>query len=144
MENSYFWSPAHFFFNNNKSYIYGSIEEAVHVQLQVTDPYGCIGMDSLLLNPQECCTISMPTAFTPNNDGKNDYFHPLSAGYHRFHIFRVVNRWGQTVYETTEINQGWDGQLNGEPQDMDVYYYYLKYDCGGGMKEKTGEVTLVR
>ena len=74
----------------------------------------------------------------------NDVFRPIASGYHRFHNFRIENRWGQTVFETTEDKAEWDGTYNGVPQDMGVYYYYLTYDCGGQSLNQKGDVTLVR
>ena len=58
---------------------------------------------------------------------------------------RTGNRWGQEVFETHEENNGWDGTYNGEPQDVDTYYYILQYTCAdGSTHEKSGDVTLVR
>jgi gliding motility-associated-like protein len=145
---NYTWTPAHFFNASNKGHIWGKIETRGYVILTVKDAFGCVGADSLLLNPESCCTVKFPTAFSPNNDGKNDAFRPVFDGYHRFHAFRVMNRWGQTVFESTNSKMEWDGTFNGTPQDLGVYYYYIKFDCedGKGSKEheQSGEVTLLR
>jgi gliding motility-associated-like protein len=144
---SYKWKPAHFFSNNNRSGIWGRIETAGYVTLEVEDAFGCRSSDSVLFNPEGCCTVTFPTAFTPNNDGRNDRFRPIFKGFHRFRSFRVVNRWGQTVYETINSDGGWDGTLNGVPQDMGVYYYFITFDCEDGKSDKEkiekGEVTLI-
>lgn len=143
--NTYKWEPEHSFANMNKPEIWGRVEQTrAIITLTVTDPYGCKSTSRKELTPQECCTISMPNAFTPNADGRNDLFRPIFAGYHRFHIFRVSNRWGQTVFECTNSSPSWDGVYNGVPQDMGVYYYYIKYDCGGQTMEAKGDVTLIR
>ncbi len=143
---SYYWSPEHSFTNENTPLIWGRLEQLHSViTLTVTDPFGCVATESKDFNVQPCCTISFPNAFTPNGDNKNDFFEPVCVGYHEFHIFRVVNRWGQTVFETTNSSQArWDGNYNGVPQDMGTYYYYLKYDCGGTTQEQKGDVTLIR
>jgi gliding motility-associated-like protein len=143
-ENSYAWYPEHFFTNNNHNHIWGKVEISGYVRLVVTDPFGCSASDSVRLTPESCCTVSLPTGFSPNNDGRNDHFRPMYEGYHRFHSFRVTNRWGQTVFESTNNKMEWDGTYNGIPQDLGVYYYYMKYDCGGKTVEKKGEITLVR
>jgi gliding motility-associated-like protein len=143
--NSYMWTPAHYFDNMNKPVQWGRVGELKSVvMLTVTDPFGCVGRETMEINPETCCKVVMPTAFTPNNDGKNDRFHPLFQGYHKFHTFRITNRWGQLVWETTNSEPSWDGTFNGVPQDMGVYFFYLKYDCGGKVLEEKGECTLVR
>ena len=142
---SYTWTPAHYFQNINKGVTWGKMEQSKSVvTLLVTDPFGCAATTSQELDPSSCCTVSFPTAFTPNGDHRNDVFRPISAGYHRFHIFRVANRWGQTVYESTNSSMQWDGNYNGVPQDIGVYFYYIKFDCGGNSIEQTGDVTLIR
>ncbi len=147
---SYAWSPVHFFsyrfdpLSNDNSTIQGIIEYPGYVKLTVTDPFGCTATDSLYMDPKPCCEVLFPNAFTPNGDSHNDVFRPILKGYHNFHQFRIVNRWGQTVFESANSDIAWDGTFDGVPQDMDVYYYYLKYDCGGETLEAKGDVTLVR
>jgi gliding motility-associated-like protein len=142
---SYLWAPAHFFNNVNQPVIHGRVEQSKSiVTLTVTDPFGCVASNSVELDPGTCCTVNFPNAFSPDGDRHNDLFKPIFAGYHRFHIFRVANRWGQTVYESTNDKMQWDGTFNGVPQDVGVYYYYIKFDCGGNTMEQTGDVTLIR
>ena len=142
---NYMWEPDHFFVNQNKPEIWGRVELTnSRVTLTVTDPYGCKASYSKQINPDECCSVTLPNAFTPNGDGLNDRFRPIFDGYRRFHTFRVTNRWGHTVFESANSNPSWDGTYQGVPQDMGTYYYYLRYDCGGKALETKGDVTLVR
>lgn len=143
-ENTYRWAPEHFFQNLNKSGIYGRVELPGYVTLTVTDPFGCSATDRVLINAKSCCAVSFPTAFTPNGDGRNDIFRPISPGHHPIHTFRVANRWGQTVFETVADGAGWDGNFNGVPQNIGTYFYYIKYDCNGKILEDKGDVTLIR
>lgn len=145
-KNSYTWTPAHFFHNHNtnKPGAWGRIENSQPVKLTVTNAFGCTATDSVLFNTDGCCTVKFPTAFTPNNDGRNDKFRPIFDGYHRFHYFRVENRWGQIVFESSNNTVEWDGNFNGIPQDLGIYYYFIKYDCGGKTIETKGDVTLIR
>lgn len=146
----YAWSPAHFFSyrlepkSDNNSTVLGIIDYPGYVKLTITDPFGCMATDSLYLDPKPCCEVLFPNAFTPNGDTHNDVFRPIFKGYHKFHTFIIVNRWGQKVFETSNSDDSWDGNFNGVPQDIGVYYYYLKYDCGGGTLEAKGDVTLIR
>ena len=142
---SYLWQPAHSFNNDNKAVIWGKVEETQSdITLTVTDPFGCVGMSTQQLDPSACCTVLFPNAFTPNGDGKNDVFRPLFNGYHNFHFFRIVNRWGETIFESSNSLPAWDGTFNGVAQDIGTYYYFIQYDCGGNAVEEKGDVTLIR
>jgi gliding motility-associated-like protein len=73
------------------------------------------------------CIIAVPTAFTPNNDGLNDFLYPLNAMKARDLEFKVFNRWGQLVFSTRNSHEKWDGKLNGMTQPTGVFVWYLKY-----------------
>jgi len=142
---SYLWTPTHYFNENNKPAIWGQLEEPNSVvTLTVTEAHGCKTSKSIEFNPDDCCTVNFPSAFSPNGDTHDDYFRPLFAGYHRFHNFRIFNRFGQVVFESTDNRPQWDGTFNGVPQDMGTYYYLIVYDCGGKTIQQKGDVTLVR
>ena len=140
----YLWTPQHFFEQNDVQNVFGRIETAGYVKLTVGDEFGCMATDSILINAQPCCQVVMPDAFTPNGDGLNDVFRPVGLGTHAVHVFRVMNRWGQCVYETTNTKIGWDGTFNGVPQEIGTYYYFFSYDCDGKTIIEKGEATLIR
>lgn len=111
---------------------------------------GCTQFDSIVVQTKNCpCGISMPNAFSPNNDGLNDYFKPIIAigcvpGHYNLRIF---NRWGQPVYQSfNEFDQGWDGSYNGNRGDVGVYFYELRFDSPYLDQPylNRGEVILVR
>jgi gliding motility-associated-like protein len=111
-----------------------------------TEPLGCSTTESVIINKD--CYIAIPNAFTPNDDGRNDYFFPrqlLSAHITGFKM-RLFNRWGQTVFETASINgRGWDGRLNGNNQPEGVYTYFIDVEIDETRKERyQGNVTLMR
>ena len=94
-------------------------------------------------NMAEC----IPSAFTPNGDGLNDFFRPACEKFQHLVDFRIFNRWGKQVFYSNSFGSGWDGNLNGEPQDMGVYYYVITVAKPGGSGEDKiykGDVTLVR
>lgn len=159
MANTYVWEPLHSFYNKGGHEAWGVLEaKQALITLTVTDPYGCKASSTRYINSQPCCRVDFPTAFTPNGDGKNDVFRPIftdqgrtiSGGkdllysYHNFHNLRIQNRWGQTVFESTNNYPVWDGTFSGEPQDMGVYYYFVSFDCDGQTIVQTGDVTLIR
>lgn len=146
----YSWTPSRFFDTYSSLPVtYARIDYKSYVKLSVTDEFGCFNSDSVLINTKSCCEIGFPTAFTPNNDGRNDLFRPFpqATGNERFvnvRTFKVVNRYGQVVYETANTRGGWDGTLNGKPQDAGTYFYYINFQCDGKSVDQKGEVILVR
>jgi gliding motility-associated-like protein len=140
----YEWFPAPFFRYWVGNRVVGAINAPGYITLLVTDPFGCQARDSVFVDAQPCCEVFFPTAFTPNGDGKNDVFRVAGLGHHQLDQFRVVNRWGQSVFETVNEITSWDGTYNGVPQDMGVYYYVFTYDCEGKSKTLKGDVTLIR
>ena len=142
---NYVWTPLEFFSQNGTQQVTATIKSEGVIGLQVIDPYGCYGKDELHIPVKPCCEVAFADAFTPNNDGRNDYFRMITNGNNPVISFRVFNRWGQTVYETANNKAvGWDGTFNGTPQDMGTYFYYVRYRCEGNVVEKKGEVILVR
>lgn len=94
---------------------------------------------------EECdCQIQLPTAFTPNNDGKNDIFKPLRASGCQLIEFSVYNRWGQRVFETTNPENGWNGDYLGYPQNAGVYVWLVRTVKNGEARIMKGTVTLIR
>jgi gliding motility-associated-like protein len=89
--------------------------------------------------------VFVPTAFTPNNDGNNDGFRPIAVGISRIEYFRVFNRWGQLVFQTTTNGKGWDGRIGGKDQPSGVFVWLVKgTDYTGKPFFAKGTVTLIR
>lgn len=114
--------------------------------LEVTDDKACTGRDTVLVNPKDCLNgFYAPSAFSPNRDGKNDTFYPLLFGKVKAYRFTVYNRWGQTVFQATEVQKGWDGKVAGTAQRSDVFVWTCTYRFEGETeKTEKGTVTLVR
>jgi gliding motility-associated-like protein len=92
------------------------------------------------------CYITVPNAFTPNNDGKNDHLYPLNA-YKAVNLeFNIFNRYGQLIFHTTDWTRHWDGTVNGLLQATGVYVWTLRYsDRDTGQKIfKRGTTVLIR
>ncbi|MBS1690091.1 MAG: gliding motility-associated C-terminal domain-containing protein, partial [Bacteroidetes bacterium] len=86
----------------------------------------------------------LPTAFSPNGDGKNDILFVRGAAIQTMDV-KIFNRWGEKVFETTDMNKGWDGTFNGQAQPMDAYAFILNVTfIDGTTFEKKGNVTLLR
>jgi gliding motility-associated-like protein len=89
--------------------------------------------------------FTIPSAFTPNGDGKNDRLSVKAIGYASLTYFRVYNRWGQLVYETTRFNNGWDGRVNGMLQETGTFVWMAEgVDILGRIGQEKGVFTLIR
>ncbi len=88
--------------------------------------------------------LDVPTAFTPGRFGENGIVRVQAFGINSI-VFKIYNRWGQKVFETNNVNQGWDGTYNGVIQPMDVYAYTLEAVFFDGTRtQKKGDITLIR
>jgi gliding motility-associated-like protein len=108
--------------------------------------HGCSASDTVVVYNN--CYMDIPNAFSPNNDGVNDYFFPrqfLSRGLLSFQM-EIYNRWGQEVFTTQSTDgRGWDGKFNGVDQPEGVYIYVIDASFIDGQKvHRKGNVTLLR
>lgn len=116
----------------------------------VTDNNGCAASDSVFVQPCEILPeIYAPNAFTPNGDGRNDRFFLVcsNADVIEDYEISVYSRWGQLIYRSNDIGEGWDGTLNGTPCQSEVYSYIASYrvaNSSGGIQTLAGNVALIR
>jgi gliding motility-associated-like protein len=113
--------------------------------VHVNSAYGCSGDDTINVNVVNQAAFFVPSAFTPNGDGRNDYFRPIAIGYRNLNYFRIFNRWGEKVYYSTNLETGWDGTYRNKRADIDTYFWEISYtDRFGKEGFMKGDVTLVR
>jgi gliding motility-associated-like protein len=103
------------------------VENNYTISLTVSDANGCQDVATVPVKVFATCIIAVPSAFTPNNDGRNDFFYPLNAFKAVNLDFRVYNRWGQIVFQTNDWSRKWNGTVKGIPQASDVYVWTLRY-----------------
>ncbi len=126
--------------------VYDGSFDSIEYKVVVVDENGCADSSFVTVkvfrtNPQ----IFVPTAFTPNGDGKNDIFRPIAVGISKIEYFRVFNRWGEMVFNTTTNEQGWDGKINGKEQGTGTFVWLVKgVDYTGKAFFAKGTVTLIR
>ncbi|MBV9963123.1 MAG: gliding motility-associated C-terminal domain-containing protein [Parafilimonas sp.] len=114
--------------------------------LIVKNDIGCYDTSRAAIKVFYNCYIAVPSAFTPNGDGLNDYLYPLNAYKADNLDFKVYNRWGQLVFETKDWTRKWDGRINGNPQAAGTYVWMLEYthhDTGQHFSLK-GTTVLIR
>lgn len=108
--------------------------------ITATTPEGCTAMDTMRVKVFTGPTVYVPSAFSPNGDGKNDLFLPVYVGMKELRQFSVFNRWGQKVFETASTARGWDGR------DASGTYVWLvqAVDYRGHSLTLKGTVTVIR
>jgi gliding motility-associated-like protein len=114
-------------------------------RVTATTTAGCRGEGFVTVRVYLGPDIYVPTAFTPNDDGKNDLFVPIPVGIKQLNYFRVFNRQGQLLFSTTELQKGWDGKLAGVEQGSGVFVWMVQGITNNGkIVSKKGTVTLIR
>lgn len=111
----------------------------------IKSPRGCEGNDSIRVWVVGQGSLFIPSAFTPNGDGKNDLLRPFAVGFTKYNYFRVFNRWGELVFDTERIGDGWDGIFKGKKADLGTYFWLLSaVDKDGTTHQKKGDAVLIR
>jgi len=113
-----------------------------------TDSNGCVSSDTITITIKNRCDedIFVPNSFSPNSDGQNDVLKLLSGSYMKSVYFVIYDRWGEKVFETNDVTQGWDGNYRGKEVNSDVYVYLIRYSCSNKNEEeiKRGNVSVIR
>lgn len=104
------------------------------IRLIVQNNLGCYDTVSTPVVKLQSCFITVPNAFTPNGDGKNDFLYPLNAFLAKNLEFCVYNRFGQLVFITRDWTRKWDGTIGGKPQPTGSYVWTLRYTDGSSGK----------
>lgn len=120
-------------------------------RLTVTDAHNCIRTDSLRL-VTVCNNLNyfIPNTFSPNGDGRNDWFYPRGSFINKVQSLRIFNRWGEMVFEKksfapNSMTDGWNGFYKGKPAGEDVYVFILELICENAqIIPIRGNVTLIR
>jgi len=147
--NSWFWN-----FGDNET---STFENPIHlytsvgtytVWLYISDSNNCTDSVARDIVIQDIFTFYVPNAFTPNNDGINDFFMPFGLNAQPDHYkMSIYNRWGQLIFHTTTMNIPWDGRILNSDKNItktDVYTYIIEYrDSKGYDKVVKGIVTLI-
>jgi len=131
----------------------GSTEQKINVRgagvywVDVYTQCGTIRDSIVVIAKTQGCDrdILIPSAFTPNNDGKNDLFKPVVFGTPEKYEFAIYNRWGQLIFYTQNIKQAWDGTFRGKRQNADIFVWTCSYQFQGlNQVLKKGTVALIK
>jgi len=117
--------------------------------LYVKDNSNCIDSADITITVRKACQddkdIFIANIFSPNGDGKNDVLNIESSGLSNIY-WAIYDRWGNLLFDTEDVNQGWDGTKKGSPMETGTYVYYLKAICTKTNAEirLKGNVSIIR
>lgn len=145
---TYQWTPATGLSNPSIHNPLASPLVTTTYYISVSDIYGCTYTDSVTIVVLDVICedpyIFIPNAFTPNGDQKNDILYVRSNVIYTVNLI-VFDRWGERVFETSDITKGWDGTFRGKKCLPGVYVYYLEAICYNKVIfKKKGNITLIR
>lgn len=142
---TYLWAPAT---QLNATSISTPLFTAVNDQqytITISDQFSCITVDTLQVLVLKKKGVYMPTAFTPNGDGRNDVVRPYVVRMKSLKRFSIFNRSGNLVFMTTKPEEAWDGTYRGKAVDNGVYVWMVEYiDTDDKALLEKGTVTVIR
>jgi gliding motility-associated-like protein len=138
------WTPSVLFSNQKAKTQTITIDSSINIMVVGQSPQGCKDSAIVSIIASSLDDIYIPSAFTPNGDGKNDLFRVLGGNIQSLEM-KIFNRWGELIFSTQERAKGWDGTFAGKEQPGAVYVYVLSATLRNGKKvSKKGTVTLLR
>lgn len=147
------WSPGAFLDDSTAATVVASPTDTTTFTVLATGINGCPATDSVTLYMEQEVYYWIPNAFTPNGDGRNDYFNIELVGNVKLIKFWVFDRWGELVFNGEQGGPGWDGTFKGKPLPPGVYVYHISIQTTqaraiatgtGAVKRFNGSVTLLR
>jgi gliding motility-associated-like protein len=131
------------------SYVWSTGDSTAMIQQDSSGVYtavmsdrNCSVVDSVEVG--DCPTTFIPNVFTPNGDEINDVFYVKGFGMNEFELL-IFDRWGELIYQSNDMNEGWDGTINSRNAQIDVYVYIVNYrGIGGELKYEIGHISLIR
>lgn len=112
--------------------------------LEVVDTSGCKSTDTVVVRV-DCENINMPNAFKPEGNDHQSRFGLANNQIIKLIYFRIYNRWGMEVFNTTDPTKKWDGKINGEYAPVGVYVWDIDGFCNSGKRVQAhGNVTVIR
>lgn len=144
---TYQWQPAATLSNARSAYPEARPATATLYTVKGTALNGCSATDSIWVavsKESRSPGHSVPTAFTPNGDGRNDCFGVAHWGWMKDFTLRIFNRWGAMVFQTNDIGRCWNGTFQGQPQASQAFVYIISGQSNCGPVYREGTVVLIR
>ena len=124
------------------------VNDASEYTVKFINSNGCFSLVSNKIITEIGCNttgIFIADVFSPNGDGINEFIKPVCVGISKFKFFKVYNRWGNILFETTDASKGWDGKFRDQVQPADSYIWLVEgIDTNGKEIRKTGVLNLIK
>ncbi len=142
---SYVWSPAYGLSNPLIADPVANLDRDMVYTLKARTDNGCEGTGYIRIKVYKGPEIYVPTAFTPDGDGRNDILKAIVVGMKEFRYFTIYNRWGQQVFTTNNQHNGWDGKIGGLEQGAAVDVWMAEgVDYMGNLIQRKGTTSIIR
>ena len=136
--------------SNNLYYYWNQIGIFI-IQVTETSIDGCISdpsQTSIIIERCPQSLIYIPNSFTPDGDEHNNIWIPImTSGFDPFdYNLTIMNRWGETIFESNDPTKGWDGSYNGKMCELGIYVYKIRYGLpeSDGVKQIYGHINLLK
>lgn len=142
---NYTWSPPIGLNNPIIKNPVAILDKSIKYRVIARTAAGCEATDDIDIKVFLKADLYVPTAFTPNGDGLNDFAVVIPVGMKELKYFSIYNRWGELVFTTTDHSIGWNGIYKGKPQDSNAFVWIaMAIDYTGNVVRRKGTVTLIR
>ena len=139
------WSPASGLSSVSVANPTAVLQNDATLYLTAATDIGCTATDNVKIRVFKSPGVLVPNAFTPNHDGLNEVLRPRYNGIKQLDYFAIYNRWGQLVFKSSDMDQGWDGTFNGQPQATQVFVWVVSAVGFDGKKyQERGTATLIK
>lgn len=114
-------------------------------QVQLKTRTGCLTVDTQYVQIKKKIQIYVPTSFTPDGNGLNEYLYPVLMGFKKMNYFRVYDRWGKMLFQSQTERPGWDGKLKGDKVALQTVIWMVEaVDVDGVTHQAKGSTVLLR
>jgi gliding motility-associated-like protein len=143
--NNYTWFPTYGLNDFRAQNPTALIDRDIDYIVTASNQFGCVAVDTVHIEVYTKIGILVPTAFTPNNDSRNDVLKAIPRGVKQLNYFKIFNRFGNLVFFSKDCKEGWDGKLKGILQNTGIYIWIAEgIDVKGNIINNNGIVTLIR
>lgn len=121
----------------------GLTDQLYEVRLKTNT--GCVTVDTQLVKIKKKIEVYVPTTFTPNGDGLNDYLYPVLMGFKQLNYFRVYDRWGKLLFQSKTERPGWDGRFKQDGVGIKTVVWMVEaVDVDGVVHQRQGTTIILR